>query len=126
MNVMNLKRYAPALVRFGVAIVFFLFGVLQLINPEQWHAWIPSFILNYLSANQFIYINGSFDLIIGALLIPGLFTRIAALLGILHLIGVILSVGFTDIGIRDFGLLLALLSVFVHGSDDFCLDKKFR
>ena len=123
---MNLKNYAPALVRFGVGIVFFIFGVLQLINPEQWHAWIPSFILNYLTANQFIYINGSFDFIIGGLLILGLLTRIAAFLGSLHLISVILSVGFIDIGIRDFGLLLALLSVLLHGSDDFCLDKRFK
>ncbi|MEN9625726.1 MAG: hypothetical protein RL557_54 [archaeon] len=120
------RRYAPAFVRFGVAIVFFLFGILQLIHPEEWILWIPGFMLDYINPVTFIYINGGFDIVIGGLLLLGLLTRTAAFFGILHLVSVILSVGFTDTGIRDFGLLLALVSVLLQGSDDFCLDRKFK
>ena len=121
---MDVKKYAPILARYGVGIVFFLFGILQLINPQSWVSWLPDFIVNNINPVTFIYVNGIFDLVIGAFLLVGFLTRIVALLGILHLLGVIFSLGFNDISIRDFGLLLVLVSVLLHGSDEWCLDKK--
>jgi len=121
---MDVKKYAPILARYGVGIVFFLFGILQLINPQSWVSWLPEFIVNNFDPVTFIYVNGIFDLVIGAFLLVGFLTRIVALLGILHLLGVIFSLGFNDISIRDFGLLLVLVSVLLHGSDEWCLDKK--
>jgi len=121
---MDVKKYAPILARYGVGIVFFLFGILQLINPQSWVSWLPEFIVNNFDPVTFIYVNGIFDLVIGAFLLVGFLTRIVALLGIFHLLGVIFSLGFNDISIRDFGLLLVLVSVLLHGSDEWCLDKK--
>jgi len=126
-----LTSYAPVLARYGIGIVFFIFGIDQLIRPEAWIAWIPDSIINFatnFSINNisFIYFNGLFDLIIGLLLLVGLFVRVTALIGTLHIIGIIFSLGYNDISVRDFGLLLVLISVFLNGPDELCLDKKLR
>ena len=65
-----------------------------------------------------------FNTIIGAMLLLGMLTRIASTLAALHLIAVIVTIGYNDISIRDFGLLLATISVLLHGSDNWCLDNK--
>ena len=52
----------------------------------------------------------------------GLFLRFFSFIGIIHLIGITALVGYNDIGIRDFGILLALIAVFLHGPDQYCID----
>ena len=126
---MTLKKYAPILARYGVGIVFFIFGIDQLVRPGAWIAWVPSYVINFgtnfgMNNISFIYFNGLFDLIIGFLLIIGIFVRIVALIGALHVAGIIISLGYSDISVRDFGLLLILISVFLNGPDELCLDKK--
>ena len=128
------KRYSPALyvpvlARYGVGIVFFIFGIDQLVRPGTWIAWVPNSIINFAtnfgaSDIHFIYFNGLFDLIVGFLLLAGLFVRAVALIGALHIAGIIFSLGYNDISVRDFGLLLVLISVFLNGPDELCLDKK--
>ncbi len=118
------KEYAPAIARYGVGIVFFIFGISQLINPENWLGYLPGYILNIgISPANLIYANGVFDLVIGALLLLGLFVRVVALISSLHLIGIIISLGYNDVAIRDFGLLIVLISIFIHGPDKLCLKK---
>ncbi len=122
MKLDKLKRYAPIAVRYGIGLVFLLFGISQLTNPGAWFSYFPDWLVQN-SIEQTVLMNGIFDLIIGLLLLLGLFTRIAGAIGVLHLAGVIYVVGWSDIGIRDFGLLLGALSVFLYGQDDFCLDN---
>ncbi|MBI2451892.1 DoxX family membrane protein [Candidatus Pacearchaeota archaeon] len=125
MSLEEAERYAPAVVRYGVGIVFFLLGVSQITGPEGWIAWFPSWITSFgFSIPTFIFLNGIFDSLVGLLLIIGLLTRIISLLAVLHLVGVISVLGYNDIAIRDFGLLLAALSVFLHDPDKLCLDSK--
>lgn len=121
MNLSKLNKYAPIAVRCGVGLVFFLFGIDQLRNPENWFAWTPAFAT---SVETFWLFNGILDLIVGALLLIGLFIRIISLVAVLHLIGVIYTLGWNDIAIRDFGLLLATISIFFNGADNWCLDRK--
>ncbi len=119
------KKYAPAVVRYGVGIVFLLFGIDQLFKPQKWIAFTPTFAQSlYVNVNTFWLINGMFDAIIGILLIIGLFTKIVAFFASVHLIGVIVILGYNDIAIRDFGLLLASIAVFLNGTDLWCLDFK--
>jgi len=61
------------------------------------------------------------------LLLIGLYTRIVSLLLSLHLFHIISIVGYGAIGARDLALALATLAIFLHGPDEFCLDKlRFR
>ena len=121
------KEYAPAVARYGVGIVFFLFGISQITNPENWIMWLPSFSYSLgISAMKLIYINGAFDLIIGTMLLMGLYTRVTAFIGSIHLAGIIFSIGYSEVAIRDFGLLLVLISIFLRGSDRLCIENKFK
>ena|SRR3989344_6937090 len=124
---MSYKKYAPAIARIGVGFVFLVFGIWQLVSPEGWFGYLPSFVLNTgVSASTFILFNGIFDLVIGLLLILGLFLKVASVLGILHILGIVYSLGWNDVAVRDIGLLIVLISVLFNGPDDFCLQKKRR
>lgn len=123
----NLKKYAPITVRIGISLVFLWFGFQQFFHASDWISWLPSFagILPFKAVNLILF-NGLFELTFGLLLILGIYTRFSSALLGLHLIGIIFSVGYNEIGIRDFGLLTALLSIFFNGIDEWCLERKWR
>src|SRR3989344_4719251 len=121
---MELKEYAPILTRIAISIVFLWFGINQIINPEHFMGYLPNFILSSTFAKTFIYLNGTFEIIFGTLLAIGFFTRTAALLLSIHLIGIIIGLGYNNIAVRDFGLMLITFSIFLGGKDKWCLDYK--
>jgi len=123
----DISKYAPVIARLGVGIVFFIFGIWQLSNPSSWFGYIPDFILNAgIFPGYVIFFNGILDFLIGFALLTGFFLRPAAALGILHLIITTTTLGFNDVSVRDFGLLVVLISVFLHGPDYFCLGKRYK
>ena len=121
MDFEKLKEYGDPVLRIGLALVFLWFSISQLIAPENWIGYLP----NFLSSNptMFVYMNASFELVFGILLILGIFTRTAALLLGLHLIGIIFSLGYNEVAVRDFGLMMASFAVALNGPDKFCLRK---
>ena len=64
--------------------------------------------------------------IFGLLLLFGWQTRIVALLLALHLFDIMWTVGYGEIGVRDFGLAMGTLVVFMNGPDLFCVQEKKR
>jgi uncharacterized membrane protein YphA (DoxX/SURF4 family) len=121
----NHRGVGTRLVRIAMALVFLWFGVSQVLDPASWLGYLPSWASVFpVSANTFILIAGISQSIIGFGLLLGLFTRWMAILGVLHLVPIILSVGYNEIMIRDLGLLLATISIVYHGPDRWCLDKK--
>lgn len=124
-----MKEYAPVIVRIGVSLVFLYFGISQLIDAGNFVGWLPEFMQQGfmgLSANSIVTFNGIFEVIFGSLLILGSFTKLAAFLLALHLLGIVVTLGLNEIGVRDFGLMMATFSVFLNGADKFSLDRKFR
>jgi uncharacterized membrane protein YphA (DoxX/SURF4 family) len=121
----KMRLLAPTVVRVGLSLVFLWFGYQQLMDAEAWSGLIPSSILSIsgMSAVTFVYLNGVFEIIFGLCLLIGFFTRISALLLALHLFGIMFTVGYNDVGVRDFGLFLATISVFLHGPDSFGVEK---
>jgi len=119
--------YAPRILRIGIALVFLWFGYQQLVHNEMWTIYVPDYVVNMsgISASALVTINGTFELIFGSLLLLGLFTRISALLLTLHMAQIMLTVGYSDIGVRDFGISVAAFSVFLYGRDRWCLDRIF-
>ena len=137
------KGYAPSIVRIGVSLVFLWFGISQLINPESFLGYLPQWFYSHpldmmhehslqmlhslpLKPHFVIMSNGVFETLFGTLLLLGVLTRISALLLALHLIGIIIGIGYNDIAVRDFGLMILTFSVFLNGSDKFCLENIFR
>ena len=128
MNTINsflvrLQRYAPVLLRLGMSAVVLWFSLQQFFNAEAWTAYVPDSVvtLSHLSAVTLVYFNALFELVFGIMLLIGWQTRIAALLLALHLFDIMWVVGYGEIGVRDFGLALATLVVFMNGSDPFCV-----
>lgn len=122
----SLTKYAPVITRIGMALVFLWFGFTQVTSPDAWTPLIPEFITNitHLSALTFVYINGGMEIILGILLILGIYTRISALILALHLLAITVDVGYNAIGIRDLGLTMATFSVFLSGPDFISIDFK--
>lgn len=119
-----MKKFSPALLRVGLAMVFIWFGSNQLLNQAMWVGLIPKSLITLtgISAATFVTLNGIFEIVMAVLLAFGIGIRIVATLLFLHLITIIGDLGLNAIGIRDVGLMFAMLSVAFHGADDYSFD----
>lgn len=113
----KLKSLAPKVLRVGLALVFLWFGTQQIFHASQWVGWIPAYILNILpvGAVAIVYFNGAFEVVFGTALLFGIFMRVTALLLALHMAHITFTVGYSEIGVRDFGLAVATFSLFLFG-----------
>lgn len=121
----NMKCSAPTVVRVALSIVFLWFGSQQLLHTSMWTSLIPqeAMSLSGMSAELLVHLNGSFEIVFGLCMLLGFFTRISALLLGLHLLGIMFTIGYNSVGVRDFGLSFATLSTFLYGPDCWSLDR---
>lgn len=101
---------------FALGLVFLIFGLWQIFQPAYWLAYLPDWIKNFsLDKNLFVRLNGTFDFFVGLSLILGIYPLIFSALAIIHLLGIILTIGiFNDISIRDIGLLILAIGIFLE------------
>lgn len=122
-RVESVAMYAPSMVRIGVAMVFLWFGANQLLRPGYFIGYLPKFIFSLPGEPAtYILLNGGMEIVFGTLLLLGFYTRISALILGLHLAGITYTVGWNEIGARDFGLTLATLSVVLSQPDVLTID----
>jgi uncharacterized membrane protein YphA (DoxX/SURF4 family) len=124
-----MNKYAPTVLRIGLALVFLWFGTQQLFHTSSWTNLIPDTIIqmSHLNAVIWVHINGSMEIVFGICLLLGFFTQVSSLILALHLAVIALDVGiFTSIGVRDFGLTIATFSIFLNGITNFSLDSYFQ
>ncbi len=112
-------KYSPIILRIGLALVFLWFGMNQISNTVSWVDYVPEWAvrLSSLSADTIVRLNGVFEILFGTALLFGFFTQIAAFLLFLHIAGITFTIGFDPTGIRDLGLTVAMLSVWLNGVD---------
>ena len=114
-----MKEHTSIVLRIGLIVVLLFFGVKQMIDP----LWGLSFLPGWLPfGEKLIIFNGLIELLLGAWLIFGYKTRLTAGLISINLLIVVLITGFNEIGVRDFGLFMASIALFLHGPDKWCLD----
>lgn len=124
---MSMKKYAPTILRVGLSTVILWFGYQQIAHTSAWVGYLPDWTTAFpIQASTLVYLNGLFEIVFGLLLLTGLYVRISALLLALHLFEITFTVGYTAVGVRDFGLSVALLSIFFYGADFFTLDRFFK
>lgn len=117
------EKYNKLTLRLGISLVFLYFGFQQVYNPDKWISFVPSFFEGgFLSANNFVVLNGIVELTLGLFLIIGLYVRFSSFILALHLFGIAFSIGLTPTGVRDFGLAVATTVLFLYGPDRFSLD----
>jgi uncharacterized membrane protein YphA (DoxX/SURF4 family) len=119
----KLKISAPTFLRICMSLVILWFGIQQVTDAPSWLAYLPSWTTNLpISQTTIVYLNGTFEIIFGLFLLIGFYTRIVALILALHLLDIAYTVGYDAIGIRDLGLALSTLTVFLNGADAFSFD----
>lgn len=124
-SITKMKSLAPAVLRIGLSLVFLWFGTQQILHTDMWTSLIPASLVSIsgISASFWVNFNGAFEIVFGICFLFGYFTRITALLLALHMFDITFVVGYSSVGIRDFGLAVATLSAFLHGVDVWSLDK---
>lgn len=122
---MNKNALGLLLLRIGLGSVFLWFGIDKFFNSSVWQHFIPDWFPMLIPAEAFILLLGVVETIVGVLVLFGLFTRFAAGLAALMLIPIIISLGYNEIGVRDFGLFLLALGVSALGAGEYSLDAKF-
>jgi len=127
------QKYAPLCLRLGLGIVFFLFGLKKLMNPEQSTAEIQlllSFELADAAALSFYL--GLVEMLTAISFLVGFKVRAFALLGaaltILFFTSFLVKYGFSinpDL-YRDIGLFGASMALFLLGAGPLSLDNRSR
>ncbi|MCH8741667.1 DoxX family protein [Patescibacteria group bacterium] len=127
------QKFAPLLLRFGLATVFLLFGVQKLINPSQTTVEIQ-LLLNFelADAAALSFYMGLFEILIALAFIVGLKVRFSALVSSLLIsiffISFLVKYGFSispDL-YRDIGLLGASMALFLLGAGPWSIDSLLR
>ena len=121
------KGYAPIVLRISISLLVLWFGLNNIFNTELLIGYLPQYAYNLpIEPLTIMLFTGIFETLFGALLLIGLFTRLSSLLLTIHIFIIAISLGYNDIAIRDYGLALATLVVFLNGPDKYCLDIKRR
>ena len=123
----RIDRFGLPTLRLGLVVLFLWFGLSQVTNPSAWVAWVPEWMNAFgVSAVAIVLLNGTFEVIFGIALAAGFYTRVSALLLSLHLFLIAYEIGYNDIGVRDFALAVATLSLAMFGPDQFTIDKRMN
>ncbi len=125
MNTVNFPKYAPAILRIGVSLVYLWFGAQQFLHTQQWIGFIPQFIIDHspVDASTLVHLNGAVELVFGTTLIIGIFARTSATVLALHMAHITTIVGYDAIGVRDFGIVVATTAAAFYGADILCLES---
>jgi uncharacterized membrane protein YphA (DoxX/SURF4 family) len=110
---------ADGVLRIGLSLVYLWFGINQIADPTSFLGFPPAWIL--LEPAALVFFNGVFETITATLLLFGVFNRVVAGLLGLHMVGIIVAVGYNPVAVRDFGLLVGLIAVMINGSDTYSL-----
>lgn len=114
---MNIKlsrfELGQHLLRLGIAFVFLWFGFSQLLDSMRWVSLVPGWAVNlaHLPPAMIVLGNGAFEIVLGSLIATNVLVRIPALILALHLIPIMLDFGASATGVRDFGLIIASLTL---------------
>lgn len=99
--------------RLGLATVFLWFGFSQLVDGINWVSIVPDWAVQLfrLPPAMIVLANGLFEVVFGALLAMGFKVRHIAFAFALHLVPIIVTLGPSPSGVRDFGLCMAALAL---------------
>lgn len=120
---------ASTMLRIGLGLVFFVFGVWKATTPVAWVIFLPNWVsgvvasIESLDALGALRMMGFVEAVLGLQLLLGLFTKATARICTILLAGIIFHVGLDQVGIRDAGLLFAALALSLSGAGPWSLDQ---
>ncbi len=99
----------------GLAFVFLYFGIEKFVDPFTWIGWMPTWMdgLLGLPVSSWLSIIGGTEILIGVMLIVPMraMQRTGSFLAVLHLCGILATIGWNDVAVRDVGLLAMAIAV---------------
>lgn len=109
----QISDYAPFVLRVGLALMLLWFASHELMNPEMWTNWVPAWATGIfgLSTVTIVTLNGIFELLTGALLLFGIYTRPVAAILFVHMVVIVADIGLSATGVRDAALATAFLAL---------------
>ena len=123
---MNKNIIGLLLLRIGLGGVFLWFGTDKFIHPDIWVNYIPQWFPMLIPVSIFVLLMGIAETLVGLLILAGFYTRTAAVIAALMLVPILISLGYNEIGVRDFGLLLLSLGLAFLGPGGLSIDNKVR
>lgn len=101
--------------RFGILFLFLTFGIWEIIDPNYWIGFAPSFIAKSASALLMIKIHGIVLSIIGAGIFFSRYVKFFAFLATMIMVQIVVSLwlasGFSDLLVRDVAILIFAISL---------------
>ena len=111
---MNTSKIGYYLRISSASFIFLAFGIWEIINPEYWQGFVPSVLFKF-NITLLILAHGIVLAILGAWLLTGKWLKAAAVTGTIIMaqivISLFLSSGFSDLLVRDFAIMLFVLSL---------------
>ena len=110
-------KYSNLALRISLAFVFLWFGIDKFFHPDYWfNAWVPQSVASLLERFGFgsldiVYALGVFEVLVGVSLLTNIFMFLFSALSVLFLISIMFFNGFSEVMVRDVGLMGALLSL---------------
>jgi len=121
---MNKNTLGRLLLRIGLGGVFLWFGIDKFVHPDIWVNYIPDWFPMLIPVSTFILLMGVVETLVGLFTLIGFYTRTSAVIAALMLIPILVSLGYNEIGVRDFGILLLAVGIAALGAGDFSLDAQ--
>jgi len=111
-----MTKTAFHVLRIGTAITFLWIGFLIFQQPEAWGGYMSPWVVDLLpmSVEDTMRSTAILDIVIGFFLLINSFVWLAALVGTIHLIMVLVVSGITDITVRDIGILAGTIALMVE------------
>lgn len=103
------------ILRVGLGITFLWIGVLIFKQPESWGGYLNSWAVELLpvSISQAMIGIAVLDIVIGFLFLIDMFTWLASLLAIVHLVIILTVSGITDITVRNIAILAGAIVILI-------------
>ena len=123
----KMRNAAPAVLRIGMSVIVLWFGYQQVTDPTTWIGFLPAWTTVIpISQSGLVSLNGTFEIVFGTFMFFGFYTRFVSLILALHLFDITYVVGLDAIGMRDLGLSIGVLAVFLYGADGFSFDAIYK
>jgi uncharacterized membrane protein YphA (DoxX/SURF4 family) len=112
-SIMTRQTIGMHVLRLGLSAIFLWFGFSQIIDSLNWVSSVPDWAVNFLHIPPAMIVmgNGAFEIVLGSLMAMGFFVRTISLILALHLIPITVDFGLVATGVRDFGIIIASLSL---------------
>lgn len=104
------------LLRIGLATMFLYAAISSFLQPNEWLGFLPGFVLAVFDGELVLKFFSVIEIVVATWLLSGVYTRYAALLAGVMLLGItisnlsLLAISFRDIGLAMAAFALALLS----------------